>query len=129
MIDDACYANNARKWESLSREDLVKEYLETRLASLVNFIGVEWRWMPTDVSQDPCYWKSKDQDLHDMHYEIAKRYHISRDECLWLENLVDDVNLYLTERKLKPLIGQAISLLEKAENEKFMKQTNKSINI
>ena len=113
-------------WKDFSREDLVKEYLETRLAALVNFIGVKWRWMPTDVSQDPAYWKSKDQDLHDMHYEIAQRYGISRDECLWLENIVDDTNLYLTERKLKPLIAKAIELLEKAEDKKKNKKNKEN---
>ena len=102
-------------WEKLSREDLVKEYLETRLASLVNHIGVDWCWMPSDVSQDPIYWKMKDENLHDMHYEIARRYNIARDDCLWLENIVDSINLYLTDRKLKPLIEDAIKRLEKLE--------------
>lgn len=60
-------------WEKLSREDLVREYLETRLASLVNHIGVDWRWMPSDVSQDPIYWKMKDENLHDMRYEIVHK--------------------------------------------------------
>jgi len=105
-------------WRDLSREDLVKEYLETRLAGIVEHIGVEWHWMPTDVSQDPAYWRAKDQDLHNMHYEIARRYHIKREECLWLENVVDSDNFYLTERKLKPLIDRAIRDLERLEEEK-----------
>ena len=109
-------------WEKLSREDLVKEYLETRLASLVNHIGVDWCWMPSDVSQDPICWKMKDENLHDMHYEIARRYNITRDDCLWLENIVDSINLYLTDRKLKPLIEDAIKRLEKIEEEHIKRE-------
>ena len=105
------------KWKDFSREELVAEYIETRLATIVNCIGTDWRWMPTDVNQDPAYWKAKDQDLHSMHYEIAARYHIDRNDCLWLENIADDTNLYVTERKLKPLIKKAIELLEKREEE------------
>lgn len=105
-------------YKDYTREQLVEEYLETRLASLVNCIGVDWRWMPNDVSQDPVYWKAKDKSLHDMHYEIARRYHIDRYDCLWLENMVDSTNLYLTDRKLKPLVRDAIKLLEKLEKEK-----------
>lgn len=110
------------RWKDFSREDLVREYLETRLAGLVDAIGVEWHWMPTDVSQDPAYWKAKDQDLHDMHYEIARRYHIDRYDCLWLENIVDSDNLYLTKRKMKPLIERSIRELEKREEEEKKKQ-------
>lgn len=106
------------RYSEYSREQLVEEYLETRLASLVNCIGVDWRWMPKDVSQDPVYWKAKDKSLHDMHYEIARRYHIDRYDCLWLENMVDSTNLYLTDRKLKPLVYDAIKFLEKKEKEK-----------
>jgi hypothetical protein len=108
---------NSRYWQKFSREDLVKEYIETRLATLVNHIGVDWHWMPSDVSQDPIYWKAKDQDLHSMHYEIARRYHIDRYDCLWLENIVDSTNLYLTDRKLKPLIEDSIKRLERLEEE------------
>lgn len=59
-------------YKDYTREQLVEEYLETRLASLINFCGVDRRWMPKDVSKDPTYWKAKDNDLHAMHYEIAK---------------------------------------------------------
>ena len=52
-----------------------------------------------------------------MHYENAKRYHIHRNDCLWLENIADDTNLYVSERKLKPLIKYAIEQLEKREEE------------
>lgn len=113
---------NRDDWKKMSREDLVREYLETRLATLVDAIGVEWHWMPTDVSQDPAYWKAKDQDLHAMHYEIARRYHIDRYDCLWLENIVDSDNLYLTKRKLKPLIERSIRELEKREEEEKKKK-------
>ena len=109
-------------WKKMSREDLVKEYIETRLATLVNHIGVDWHWMPSDVSQDPIYWKAKDKSLHDMHYEIARRYHIDRYDCLWLENIVDSTNLYLTDRKLKPLIEDSIKRLEKLEEKNKRKR-------
>ena len=111
----------SHQWRELSREDLVREYLETRLASIVEHIGVTWHWMPKDVPQDPAYWKMKDQDMHDMHYEIARRYHIDRHDCLWLENIVDSDNLYLTERKMKPLVDNAIGELERLEEEKQQK--------
>ena len=64
------------RYSEYTREQLVEEYLETRLATFVDVCGVDGRWMPTDVSRDPVYWKSKDKDFHDMHYEIARRYHI-----------------------------------------------------
>ena len=57
----------AEDYKDYTREQLVEEYLETRLASLINFCGVDKRWMPKDVSRDPAYWKAKDKDLHDMH--------------------------------------------------------------
>lgn len=107
----------SHQWRELSREDLVREYLDTRLASIVEHIGVTWHWMPKDVPQDPAYWKMKDQDMHDMHCEIARRYHIDRYDCLWLENIVDSDNLYLTERKMKPLVDNAIRELERLEEE------------
>lgn len=105
-------------FDNYTREQLVEEYLETRLASLINWCGVDRRWMPKDVSRDLAYWKAKDKDLHDMHYEIARRYHIDRYDCLWLENMVDSTNLYLTDRKLKPLVSDAIKFLEQKEKEK-----------
>jgi len=111
-------SSNASRYESFSREQLVEEYLETRLASFVEACGVDCRWMPTDVPKDPAYWKSKDKDLHDMHYEIARRYSIERDDCLWLDNMVDTDNLYIMDYKLKPLMRKAIELLEKEEKEK-----------
>ena len=111
-------ANISEKYPNYTREMLVEEYLETRLASLVNHIGVDWRMMPNDVPQDAAYWKAKDKSLHDMHYEIARRYHIDRYDCLWLENMVDSTNLYLTDRKLKPLVADSIKELEKLEREK-----------
>ena len=101
-----------------TREQLVEEYLETRLASLVNWCGVDRRWMPKDVSKDSNYWKSKDKDLHNMHYEIARRYHIDRYDCLWLENLLDSTNLYVFEYQFKAIVKYAIETLEKLEKDK-----------
>ena len=108
-------ANISEKYPNYTREMLVEEYIETRLASLVNHIGVDWRMMPNDVPQDAAYWKAKDKSLHDMHYEIARLYNIKRDDCLWLENIVDSTNLYVTDRKLKPLVDHSIKELEKLE--------------
>ena len=105
----------SKEWKDFSREDLVREYLETRLATIINVIGIGWSHMPTDVPQDPAYWKAKDQDLHNMHLEIARRYHISRNDCLWLENIVENDNLYIMSYKMKPLIQHSIELLEKQE--------------
>ena len=107
----------ARKYEEYTREQLVEEYLETRLASLVNWCGVDRRWMPKDVSRDPAYWKAKDKDLHDMHHEIARRYHIKRDDCLWLENAIDSTNLYVFDYKFKAIVKSSIELLEKEEKD------------
>jgi len=105
------------KYGQYSREQLVEEYLETRLASFIDVCGVDRRWMPKDVSRDPVYWKSKDKDLHDMHCEIARRYHIGRDDCLWLENIVDADNLYIMDYKFKAIVREAIKILEKEEKE------------
>lgn len=110
------------RWKDFSREQLVEEYLETRLASLINFCGVDRRWMPKDVSKDPAYWKSKDKDLHDMHYEIARRYHIDRYDCLWLENQLDSTNLYVFDYKFKAIVKSSIELLEKEEEKKKRKK-------
>lgn len=102
-------------FDNYTREQLVEEYLETRLASFVEICGVDRRWMPKDVSRDPVYWKTKDKDLHDMHKEIARRYHISRDNCLWLENQIDRDNLYVFDYKFKAIVKSSIELLEKEE--------------
>ena len=108
-------------YKDYTREQLVEEYLETRLASLINFCGVDRRWMPKDVSRDPAYWKTKDKDLHDMHYEIARRYHIKRDNCLWLENQIDSTNLYVFDYKFKAIVKSSIELLEKEEKKENKK--------
>lgn len=105
------------RYKDYTREQLVEEYLETRLASFVEVCGVDRQWMPRDVPRDPAYWKSKDKSLHDMHYEIARRYHIGRDDCLWLENIVDRDNLYVAHYRMKPLVKDAIKQLEKQESE------------
>lgn len=105
-------------YSQFTREELVEHYCTVKLAGLVNFIGVDWHWMPTDVSQDPAYWKKIDGDLYDMHHEIARRYHITHDECLWLENMVDSTELYVFDRQFKAIVRKCIEMLEKAEEEK-----------
>ena len=102
-------------YKGYTREQLVEEYLETELANLVHFCGVDRRWMPKDVSRDPSYWKTKDKDLHNMHFEIARRYNIKRDDCLWLENMIDNTNLYIFDYKFKAIVKSTIELLEKEE--------------
>lgn len=105
------------KYRDYTREQLVEEYLETRLASFVEVCGVDRRWMPTDVSKDPIYWASKDKDLHDMHCEIARRYHIDRYDCLWFSEFVSSENFYIVDYKFKKLVHDAIKFLEKKEKE------------
>ena len=122
-MSEPMQTESSSKYKEYSREQLVEEYLETRLASLVNFCGVDRRWMPKDVSKDPAYWKAKDKSLHDMHYEIARRYHIKRDDCLWLENQIDSTNLYVFDYKFKAIVKSAIELLEKEEKDKENEQT------
>ena len=107
--------SNIEQYSNFTREQLVEEYLETKLAILVDCCGVDNRWMPKDVSKDPYYWKSKDKDLHDMHYEIARRYHISRYDCLWLENIADTDNLYAVDYIFKRIVKAAIKSLEEKE--------------
>lgn len=105
----------------LTREELVEKYLTVKLAGLVNLIGVDWFRMPTDVSQDPAYWKNIDGDLHTMHKEIARRYHIDWYDCLWLENMVDNDTLYIYKRQFNAIVRDSIKLLEKAEKERIQK--------
>lgn len=112
----------AEDYKDYTREQLVEEYLETQLASFVDVCGVDRRWMPKDVSRDPTYWKSKNKDLHDMHYEIARRYHIDRYDCLWLENQIDSTNLYIFEYKFKAIVKSSIKLLEEEERKKSKKK-------
>lgn len=111
------------RYRNFSREELVEEYLSIHLATLVNFIGTDWHFMPKDVPKSPDYWKSINGDLHEIHKLIAERYHIDRNDCLWLENIVDSDNLYLTDRKFRPLVKQSIRLLEEEEERSRKKET------
>ena len=125
MIDDSI----SEKSPNYTREMLVEEYLETRLATFVEICGVDHRWMPKDVSKDAAYWKTKDKDIHDMHIEIARRYNIKRDDCLWLENIVDRDNLYVMEYRFKPLVEHSIKELERLEYEKKREKRDKNKNV
>ena len=58
-----------------------------------------------------------------MHKEIARRYHISRDECLWLENMVDSTNLYVFDRQFKRIVHETILSLEEEEEKKLKEQS------
>ena len=109
---------NVDDYVNYTREQLVEEYLETRLASFVEVCGVDRRWMPTDVSRDPAYWAAKDKDLHDMHCEIARRYNIDRNDCLWLSEFVSSDNFFVVNYKFKRLVSDAIKFLENKEQEK-----------
>jgi len=110
--------NVREEYKDYTREMLVEEYLETRLATLVEVLGTEHRWMPVDINKNVEYWKSKNKDLHDMHIEIARRYGIKREDCLWLEEIVDTDNFYVVNYKFKAIVRHALKLLEKAEKEK-----------
>ena len=112
----------AEDYKDYTREQLVEEYLETQLASFVDVCGVDRRWMPKDVSRDLAYWKSKNKDLHDMHYEIARRYHIDRYDCLWLENQIDSTNLYVFDYKFKAIVKSSIELLEEEESKELSEE-------
>ena len=105
-------------YKDFTREELVAEYLTIKLANLVNVIGVDWHAMPVDVNKSPEYWKKIDGNLFEMHHEIARRYHITHDDCLWLENMVDSDNLYIFHYRFKPIVRDAIKLLEEAEAKK-----------
>lgn len=59
MMFEPMQTKSSSKYKDYSREQLVEEYLETSLASLVNFCGVDRRWMPKDVSRDPITGKPK----------------------------------------------------------------------
>lgn len=107
------------RYKDFTREQLVEEYLSIRLASIVSAIGTDWHFMPVDVPQSAEYWKGIDGNLHEMHLRIAELYHISRFDCLWLDNMVDSTNLYLTDRMFKPLVMDSIKMLEEAEAKKM----------
>ncbi len=104
-------------YKSLTREQLVEEYLSVKLANIVNHIGTDWFRMPTDVPKDPAYWKAIDGNLHEMHKRIAELYHLRWEDCLWMENMVDSDTLYVTDRKFKPIVKKTLELLEKKEAE------------
>ena len=116
--------SNIEQYSNYTREQLVEEYLETKLAVLIDCCGINTRWMPKDVPKDPAYWKAKDKDIHDMHCEIARRYNIDRYDCLWLENIADTDNLYIVDYKFKAIVREAIELLEEAEEKKKRKEAN-----
>ena len=46
---------------------------------------------------------------------ITRRYHIKRDNCLWLDNQIDSTNLYVFDYKFKVIVKSSIELLEKEE--------------
>ena len=101
-------------YDNYSREELVTEYIEAKVASIVEHIP-DWHAFPKDMPKDPAYWKARDQNFHDMHLEIARRYHIPREKYLWLENVADSTELYCHDYKLKVIIRDAIKELEKLE--------------
>lgn len=103
------------KYSKYSREDLVTEYIEAKIASIVEHVP-DWHAFPKDMPKDPAYWKAKDQDFHRMHLEIARRYHLEYRDCLWLENIADSDELYIHDYKLKRIINGAIAELEKRES-------------
>lgn len=101
-------------YSDFSREELVTEYIEAKVASIVEHVP-DWYAFPTDMPKDPAYWKARDQNFHAMHLEIARRYHLKYRDCLWLENVADSNELYIHDYKLKRIINCAITELEKRE--------------
>ena len=109
---------NDDRYSEYSREELVTEYIEAKVASIVVHIP-DWHAFPKDVPKDPAYWKARDQNFHEMHLEIARRYHIPREKCLWLENVADSTELYCHDYKLKSIIKDAIKSLEELEEKEM----------
>jgi len=112
-------------FEELTREELVTEYIETGIRELyrIPYNGdvVDFGSRgPVDLPKDPAYWSAKDKSRHDMHKEIAKRYHVSYDSIRWLDGTLDGFSdeMYIFDRKVKPLIRDIILRLEAVESGK-----------
>lgn len=109
-------------YEEFSREELVAEYIETFLAGVYLSYEGDLLYkdaMPSDMPKTVEFWKSKDRDRHDMHLEIAHRYHLPYDKIRWLDCVGDNDDLYVFNNKLKPCIKKAIRYLEKLEREEI----------
>lgn len=59
--------------------------------------------------------------------EVDLVYGFAYNDCLWLENIVDSDNLYVTDRKFKLLVKKSIRILEEAEERK-LKETKRKGN-
>lgn len=114
--------NDINHYEEFTREELVAEYIETFLAGVyLSFEGklLYKNHMPSDMPKTVEFWKSKDRDRHDMHLEIAHRYHLPYEKVRWLDGVGGNDDLYLSHNKLKPCINKAIRYLEKLEREEI----------
>ena len=50
---------NDDRYSEYSREELVTEYIEAKVASIVVHIP-DWHAFPKDVPKDSAYWKARD---------------------------------------------------------------------
>ena len=107
-------------FDEYTREELVEEYIEQFVKDAFAMNGVlrKGQLVPNDVPTSAEYWKSRDNDKHGMHCEIARRYHLKREDIMWLSGIFDNWSdeMYIWNRKVKPLIRDAIRRLEAQEN-------------
>lgn len=106
-------------FKNFTREQLVTEYIEGWIAECsFTFDG---KFSPskriTDMNPDPNYWKRKLTCYHDMHLEIARRYHLDYENIKWLNYIQWQwgTELYLAHGSYKAIIAKCIKELEKQE--------------
>lgn len=116
-------------FEEYTREELVAAYVEQFVKDAFARDGVlhEGPLVPNDVPTSAEYWKARDNGKHEMHCEIARRYHLKRDDIMWLSGIFDDWSgeMYIWDRKVKPLIRDAIRRLEAQENGKDFRKVKR----
>lgn len=106
--------------ENYSREDLVAAYIEQFVFDAFGHNGGlrESPLAPIDLPKSSEYWENRNADQHEMHQEIARRYHVKREDILWLGGIFDDWSgeMYIWRRRIKPLIKDVIRRLEALED-------------
>ena len=108
------------KFENYTREELVAAYIEQFVFEAFEHDGGlrDGPLVPTDLPKTPEYWKNRNTNQHEMHKEIARRYHVKREDILWLDGIFNDWSgeMYVWKRRVKPLIKDAIRRLEALED-------------
>lgn len=116
-------------FEEYTREELVAAYVEQFVFDAFGRDGKlrEGSLIPSDLPNSVEYWKGCNNDQHDMHCEIARRYHLKREDILWLSGIFDDWSgeMYIWNRKVKPLIKDTIRRLEAQEDGKDFRKVNR----